>query len=62
VAISVVVSILSCVAGLLVSYHYALASGPAITLAAGAAYATSILFGPVSGLFWRLLPQRHRTA
>ena len=48
--------------GLLVSYHANLPSGPAIILVAGALYAVSVLFGPVGGLIWLALPQRHLEA
>lgn len=59
-ATAVVAGIASSVAGLLVSYHLSVASGPAITLAAGAFYLVSLVFGPVSGAIWNVLPQRHR--
>ena len=49
-------------AGLLVSYHANLPSGPAIILVAGALYAISVVFGPVGGLIWHLLPRRHLEA
>ena len=62
IAVAMTIAIASCVIGLLTSYHLSLASGPAITLAAGFAYIASILVGPVSGALWRLLPQGHRTA
>src|SRR5271170_7362617 len=48
--------------GLLVSYHANLPSGPAIILVAGALYALSVVFGPVGGLIWLALPQRHLEA
>jgi zinc/manganese transport system permease protein len=48
--------------GLLLSYHANLPSGPAIVLVAGALYAVSVVFGPVGGLIWHLLPQRHLEA
>jgi zinc/manganese transport system permease protein len=57
VAVAVVIALAASVAGLVVSYHWSLASGPAITLAAGAVYAASILVGPVSGALWRLFPR-----
>jgi zinc/manganese transport system permease protein len=60
VAVAVVIALVASVAGLVVSYHWSLASGPAITLAAGAVYIASILVGPVSGALWRLVPERHR--
>jgi zinc/manganese transport system permease protein len=49
-------------AGLLISYHANLPSGPAIILVAGGLYALSVVFGPVGGLFWQALPQRHLEA
>ncbi|MCX7310654.1 MAG: metal ABC transporter permease [Alphaproteobacteria bacterium] len=49
-------------AGLLVSYHFNLPSGPAIILVAGALYAMSVLCGPVGGLIWLALPQKHLEA
>jgi zinc/manganese transport system permease protein len=49
-------------AGLLVSYHRSLPSGPAIILAAGALYLLSVAIGPVGGLLWRALPRRHLEA
>ena len=52
----------SCVAGLLMSYHASLPSGPAIVLAAGAAYLVSILAGPRGVLRSRMRHHRHRTA
>jgi zinc/manganese transport system permease protein len=48
--------------GLLVSYHANLPSGPAIILVAGVLYALSVAFGPVGGLVWSALPQRHLEA
>jgi zinc/manganese transport system permease protein len=49
-------------AGLLASYHENLPSGPAIILVAGILYAVSVVVGPVGGLLWRALPQRHLEA
>lgn len=50
------------VAGLLLSYHAGLPSGPAIILSAGAVYLTSLLAGP-RGVLRPLWPARnHRTA
>src|SRR5215212_3100364 len=46
-------------AGLLVSYHFNLPSGPAIILVAVAIYTVSVVCGPVGGLIWLALPQRH---
>ena len=49
-------------AGLLVSYHANLPSGPAIILVAGVLYALSVVFGPVGGVFWLAVPRRHLEA
>jgi zinc/manganese transport system permease protein len=62
VAVAVVIALAASVTGLIVSYHWSVASGPAITLAAGAAYVASVLIGPVSGAVWRLRPRGRRIA
>jgi zinc/manganese transport system permease protein len=49
-------------AGLLLSFHGGLPSGPAVILIAGALYATSVIFGPVGGLLWKAFPGRHLEA
>jgi zinc/manganese transport system permease protein len=49
-------------AGLLVSFHFGVASGPAIILVAGVLYLTSLLFGHVGGLVRQLFPGRHLEA
>jgi zinc/manganese transport system permease protein len=49
-------------AGLLISYHAGVPSGPAVILVAGAAYVLSLLFGHVGGLVRQLLPRRHLEA
>lgn len=61
-AVAILIAIGSSFAGLIVSYHLSLASGPAITLAAGVAYLASLCAGPVGGVVWELLPKRHHTA
>lgn len=53
---------LASLAGLLLSYHAALPSGPAIILAAGCAYAVSVLAGPRGVVASRLPNLAHRTA
>ncbi|MEM7778214.1 MAG: metal ABC transporter permease [Pseudomonadota bacterium] len=60
--IAVAIAITASVAGLLVSYHFALASGPAIILSAGVVYVVSLMIGRVSGLAWRILPLPRREA
>ncbi|MGI8525762.1 MAG: metal ABC transporter permease [Pseudolabrys sp.] len=62
IATSVIVALLSGVAGLFVAFHIHIPSGPAVTLAAGVLYVVSVLFGPVGGLLWRLFPGRHLEA
>ena len=47
------------VAGLLVSFHADVPTGPAIVLAAGAAWAVSVILGPVDGLVSRLVRRPH---
>ena len=49
-------------AGLLLSFHTGVPSGPAIILVAGALYVVSVLFGQVGGLVRQALPQRHLEA
>jgi len=48
--------------GLLVSYHAEIPAGPAIVLAAGAAYIVSLVFGRAGGLLWLAWPGRHLAA
>ncbi|MEM9707553.1 MAG: metal ABC transporter permease [Pseudomonadota bacterium] len=57
--VSALIAAVSCVAGLLLSYHYSLPSGPAIILVAGIAYGASVFIGPVGGLLAQALPRRH---
>ncbi len=49
-------------AGLLISFHAGVPSGPAIILVAGVLYVVSVLFGRVGGLVWQALPRRHLEA
>ncbi|MEM1385518.1 MAG: metal ABC transporter permease [Pseudomonadota bacterium] len=56
IAVAVVVAIGASFAGLLLSYHHSLPSGPAIILSAGIAYALSLVFGPAGGLAGRSMP------
>ena len=49
-------------AGLLLSFHTGVPSGPAIILVAGALYVFSVLFGQVGGLLRQALPRRHLEA
>jgi zinc/manganese transport system permease protein len=61
-AVSAVVGAASGYAGLLLSYHTSIPSGPAVILVAGGIYAASVVFGPVGGLILRLVPRRHLEA
>jgi len=56
-AISAAVAAFSGLVGLIVSFHFGLASGPTIILVAAALYCLSLLFSP-SGAFRRLFPSR----
>jgi zinc/manganese transport system permease protein len=49
-------------AGLLLSFHTGIASGPAIILVAGALYCVSLLFGRVGGVLRQVFPGRHLEA
>ena len=61
-ATSSVVAFASGYAGLLLSYHADLPSGPAIILVAGGVYVVSVVAGP-RGSFWaRFMPRRHLEA
>jgi zinc/manganese transport system permease protein len=60
--LALVIGFTSCIAGLLMSYHASLPSGPAIVLSAGAAYLLSIVFGTRGVLRSRVRHHRHRTA
>lgn len=60
--LAVVIGFASCIAGLLLSYHAALPSGPAIILSAGAVYLVSAIFGTRGVFNTRMRKHRHRTA
>jgi len=62
IGVAVASAALSGYAGLVISYHANLPSGPTIILAAGILYALSLLFGPVGGLLWLVWPRRHLEA
>ena len=59
IAVAIAVAFGSGVAGLLISYHYGLPSGPAIILTAGAAYMLSVIAGRHSSLLGRYLHRPH---
>ena len=56
------IAVLSGITGLLASYHYGLPSGPAIILAAGLAYAVSLIGGPRGVVAQSRRTHRHRVA
>ncbi|WP_157016112.1 zinc ABC transporter permease AztB [Mesorhizobium xinjiangense] len=60
--LALAIGMVSCVAGLLVSYHFSLPSGPAIILSAGAIYLASILLGTRGVVLTRYHRHHHRTA
>jgi zinc/manganese transport system permease protein len=60
--LAIAIGIVSCIAGLLLSYHAALPSGPAIILSAGAIYIASIVTGTRGILATRVRHASHRTA
>jgi zinc/manganese transport system permease protein len=62
VLIAIATGAVSGAAGLLVSFHARVPSGPAIILVAGALYAVSVLFGRYGGLVRQLMPRRHLEA
>ncbi|PHV02234.1 metal ABC transporter permease [Iodobacter sp. BJB302] len=57
-AVSWLVALFACVAGLIASYQWDLPSGPAIVLIAGGLYCLSLLFAPF-GLFIRRKARHH---
>lgn len=57
--ISVLIALVSGVLGLLLSFHFEWASGPAIILIAGVAYIGSLLLGTVGGVLPRLVRLKH---
>lgn len=60
--LAVAIGALSCISGLLLSYHAALPSGPAIILSAGVVYMVSIVAGTRGVLATRVRHASHRTA
>jgi zinc/manganese transport system permease protein len=62
IGLAVASGVLSGFAGLLLSYHLGIPSGPAVTLVAGLLYIGSVLFGRVGGVVWRAFPGKHLEA
>lgn len=61
-ALAIVIGAAASIAGLLLSYHASLPSGPAIILSAGAVYILSMILGTRGLLHTRFARHRHRTA
>ena len=61
-ALALVIGFVSCITGLLLSFHASLPSGPSIILSAGVIYLVSILAGTRGILASRVAHHRHRTA
>ena len=59
---AMLIGVVSCYIGLLVSYHWSLASGPAIILTAGVIYIASLIAAPRGMIANRITPHRHKTA
>jgi zinc/manganese transport system permease protein len=62
ILVAAVSGVISGYAGLLISFHTGVPSGPAIILVAGALYVLSLLFGQVGGVVMQALPRRHLEA
>jgi zinc/manganese transport system permease protein len=60
--LAVAFGIASSIAGLLLSYHLSLPSGPAIILTAGVIYVGSMVFAPLGLIAGQRHPRTHRTA
>lgn len=59
---AVLIAFLSSLAGLLLSFHFGLPSGPSIILSAGVIYLASIALGSQDGVAWRWRKARHLEA
>jgi zinc/manganese transport system permease protein len=62
IAVAVGSGMLSGYAGLVLSFHSGVPSGPAVILVAGFLYALSLAFGSVGGLVRQIFPGRHLEA
>lgn len=60
--VAILSGIVSSIAGLLLSYHLSLPSGPSIILTAGAIYIGSMIFAPHGLIAGQRHPRTHRTA
>jgi zinc/manganese transport system permease protein len=59
IGLAVLLAILSSIAGLIISYHANLPSGPAVILAAGFLYLLSLAIGSNGGLLRRYIRRPH---
>jgi zinc/manganese transport system permease protein len=62
IAVATVSGVAAGLLGLLLSFHFGVASGPSIILVAGALYLISLLFGRVGGIVRQVFPGRHLEA
>lgn len=62
IVVAVAAAFAASLAGLLLSYHTGVPTGPAIILLSGAVYLLSILVGTKGGLVWQLIPRKHLEA
>ncbi len=60
--VAILIAVASSYAGLVISFHWSLASGPSIILTAGVIYLASLLFAPRGILASQFKPTHHRTA
>lgn len=60
--LAIAIGAISVFAGLLISFHGAIASGPSVILAAGGAYVASLVFAPRGIVRANLSPKRHKVA
>lgn len=61
VLVAGLVAFLGGAAGLVLSYHASLPTGPAMILTMGGGFVASVLFGPVGGIMAQMRGGRHRT-
>lgn len=61
VLVAGIVALLGGVAGLILSYHAGLPTGPAMILTMGGGFIASVLFGPVGGVLAQVRAGKHRT-
>jgi zinc/manganese transport system permease protein len=62
IGVAVLIGVISSIAGLLVSFHWSLPSGPAIVLSAGVIYTGSMLAGPAGSILTRYWVRPHLEA